>query len=144
MSGSPSDAVHVMVGLICDSTGRFLISCRQTTQHMAGAWEFPGGKKESGEARLEALRRELDEELGIAVSAAEPLLELRHAYPDRCVHLDVWLVLAYSGEPEPREGQPLRWVTLDELAEAGLLEADRPIVTALEERYAHQHRASRN
>jgi 8-oxo-dGTP diphosphatase len=133
-----------MVGLVSDPAGRFLISRRQTAQHMAGAWEFPGGKKETGEGRLEALRRELDEELGIAVSAAEPLLELQHAYPDRCVRLDVWLVHAYSGEPEPREGQPLRWVALEDLAEAGLLVADRPIVAALRARHAGQQRASRN
>jgi 8-oxo-dGTP diphosphatase len=97
---------------------------------MAGAWEFPGGKQELGETRREALRRELYEELGIEIEAAEPFIELVHDYPDRSVFLDVWLVLAFSGEPHGREGQPLRWVAIEELGDAGLLEADRPIVEA--------------
>jgi 8-oxo-dGTP diphosphatase len=128
---SPLDPVHVMVGLISDQAGRILISRRGAAQHMAGAWEFPGGKKEPGEARLTALRRELAEELGIAVTAAEPLLELFHDYADRRVRLDVWTVHAYTGEPHSREGQPLRWVAVDDLIDAGLLDADRPIVAAL-------------
>ena len=98
---------------------------------MAGAWEFPGGKKEPDETRRAALERELAEELGIAVVSAEPFMEISHAYPDRQVRLDVWVVAAYTGEPKPRERQPLRWVTVHELADTGLLAADRPIVTAL-------------
>ena len=126
--------VHVLVGLVTDFCGRFLLSRRQAAQHMAGAWEFPGGKKRTGETRFEALRRELAEELGIGVEGAEPLLELVHDYPDRRVKLDVWLVHEYRGEPTAQEGQPLRWVDLDDLGDAGLLEADRPIVEALRAR----------
>lgn len=100
---------------------------------MAGAWEFPGGKKRDDETRLEALNRELAEELGITVERAEPLLELVHDYPDRQVKLDVWLVREYRGEPAGLEGQPLRWVEVAALGEVGLLEADRPIVDALRE-----------
>jgi 8-oxo-dGTP diphosphatase len=98
---------------------------------MAGAWEFPGGKKRPNETRLAALERELAEELGIGVVAAEPFLEISHSYPDRRVWLDVWVVGDYRGEPAPREGQGLRWATVAELADTGLLEADRPIVAAL-------------
>lgn len=127
--------VHVLVGLIADANGRFLISRRGANQHMAGAWEFPGGKKRGGETRLEALRRELAEELGIAVDGAEPLLVLVHTYPDREVELDVWLVHAYRGEPAGLEGQPLRWVALDALPHVGLLEADRPIIEALRQHF---------
>jgi 8-oxo-dGTP diphosphatase len=125
--------IHVLVGLLADSSGRFLISRRQAAQHMAGAWEFPGGKKRDDETRLEALNRELAEELGITVERAEPLLELVHDYPDRQVKLDVWLVREYRGEPAGLEGQPLRWVEVAALGEVGLLEADRPIVDALRE-----------
>jgi 8-oxo-dGTP diphosphatase len=125
------DPVHVMVALIRDAAGRFLINQRGAGQHMAGAWEFPGGKKRLEETPWAALRREAAEELGIAIEVAEPLVELLHDYPDRRVRLDVWIVRAYAGEPQPREGQPLRWVTLDELPQVGLLEADRPIVVAL-------------
>jgi 8-oxo-dGTP diphosphatase len=99
---------------------------------MAGAWEFPGGKKRPNETRLAALERELAEELGIAVVSAEPFMEISHAYPDRRVWLDVWVVGNYRGEPAPREGQGLRWATVEELANTGLLPADRPIVEALQ------------
>jgi 8-oxo-dGTP diphosphatase len=120
-----------MVAILRDPLGRFLINQRAPGAHMAGAWEFPGGKKRADETRFGALQRELAEELGIAVVAAEPFIEISHAYPDRRVRLDVWLVSAYTGEPEPLEGQPLRWVTVEELADTGLLPADRPIVAAL-------------
>jgi 8-oxo-dGTP diphosphatase len=120
-----------MVGLIEDGHGRWLINQRPAGKEMAGAWEFPGGKVGSGEEPLVALHRELHEELGIEVTAAEPLLTLEHDYPEKRVKLDVWRVLAYDGTPEPRERQVLRWVATAELAEAGLLPADRPIVDAL-------------
>ena len=120
-----------MVAIIRDAGGRFLISQRGPGAHMAGAWEFPGGKKGTAETRMTALERELAEELGITVIAAEPFIEISHAYADRRVRLDVWLVRDYSGEPVPREGQPLRWATIDDLAHTGLLEADKPIVAAL-------------
>ena len=103
---------------------------------MEGAWEFPGGKKRSDETCLAALEREVAEELGITVVSAEPFIEVSHAYPDRRVRLDVWIVRDYTGEPEPREGQPLRWVAVEALVDVGLLEADRPIVAALRERVA--------
>ena len=126
-----------MVAIIRDAGGRFLISQRGPGAHMAGAWEFPGGKKGTAETRMTALERELAEELGITVIAAEPFIEISHAYADRRVRLDVWVVSAYTGEPEPREGQELRWVMVEDLLTVGLLEADRPIVAALDERFGH-------
>jgi 8-oxo-dGTP diphosphatase len=120
-----------MVAIIRDAAGRFLIGQRGPGAHMAGAWEFPGGKRAPDETRFAALERELAEELGIAVVSAEPFIEVSHAYPDRRVRLDVWVVGGYTGEPTPREGQALRWATVEELAATGLLEADRPIVAAL-------------
>lgn len=101
---------------------------------MAGSWEFPGGKLDQGEPPVEGLRRELDEEVGIRVETAEPLLEQRYRYPERDVRLDVWWVLSYSGEVRPREGQALRWVEVEELAGVDLLPADAPIVAAIRER----------
>jgi 8-oxo-dGTP diphosphatase len=98
---------------------------------MAGAWEFPGGKRHPGERRFDALCRELAEELGITVTSAEPFVEIVHAYADRQVRLDVWTVGSFSGEPAPKEGQPIRWVRVAELGSAGLLPADRPIIDAL-------------
>ena len=126
-----SSRVHVLVGLIGDGHGRWLVNQRRAGTHRAGAWEFPGGKRLDGEERLVALARELAEELGIEVLDAEPLLELVHDYADKRVLLDVWLVRSYRGRVEPREGQPLRWVTVEELDGLALLEADGPIVEAL-------------
>jgi len=124
-------AVDVVVGLIGDANGRWLVNCRPPGAPLAGSWEFPGGKKEPGEAPFAALKRELDEELGIEVLEAEPVIVLEHDYPDKRVVLDVWQVLRYRGEITAREGQPLRWVTVAECRQIELLEADWPIVERL-------------
>jgi 8-oxo-dGTP diphosphatase len=123
----------VLVGLIADERGRWLVNQRRAGTHMAGLWEFPGGKRQPGETPFAALRRELDEELGIEVIDAVAWFELAHDYPDKQVHLDVWRVRRYGGEVVPREGQALRWITVDEFAELPLLEADWPIVERLRE-----------
>jgi 8-oxo-dGTP diphosphatase len=129
---SPERAVDVLVGLVADSAGRWLVNSRRPGTHLAGFWEFPGGKRRADETPLAALCRELEEELGIEVLEAEPLLELEHEYPDKRVRLDVWRVLRYCGDVSPREGQTLRWVTAAECAELPLLEADWPIVERLD------------
>jgi 8-oxo-dGTP diphosphatase len=128
---SAPSAVDVVVGLIADSSGRWLVNCRPPGTPLAGAWEFPGGKKQPGEAALAALKRELDEELGLEVLEAEPVLVLEHDYPDKRVRLDVWHVLRFRGQATSREGQPLRWVTVAECRDLPLLPADWPIVARL-------------
>ncbi len=125
-------AVDVVVGLIGDSNGRWLVNGRPLGTPLAGSWEFPGGKRQAGETPLAALKRELDEELGVEVLEAEPVLVLEHDYPDKRVRLDVWHVLSYRGEASGREGQPLRWVTAEECRELPLLPADWPIVARLD------------
>ena len=134
MAGSSergASRLDVVVALIRDSHGRILVSRRKPGSHMAGFWEFPGGKRASGETPRDALARELDEELGISVLAAEPFMSLDHEYPDREVALDVWTVSDFDGEPRPREGQQLDWVEPDGLREIGLLPADIAIVERL-------------
>ena len=127
------DEIDVVVGIIRDADGRVLVNQRLPGTHMEGFWEFPGGKRRADEDRETALARELKEELGIDVLRAEPLLRLRHDYPERTVHLDVWTILDYSGAPHSREGQDIDWVDPDLLKERGLLPADRPIVAKLVE-----------
>jgi 8-oxo-dGTP diphosphatase len=129
MSGR--EPLHVLVGLIGDESGRWLVNQRRPGTELAGFWEFPGGKRQSGETPLAALRRELSEELGIEVLSAEPWLTLAHDYPDKRVRLDVWRVLDYSGAITAREAQLLDWVPTDRLAGLPLLPADLPIVAAL-------------
>jgi 8-oxo-dGTP diphosphatase len=123
--------IDVVVGLISDASGRWLVNCRLPGTPLAGSWEFPGGKRQQGETPLAALERELDEELGIQVLEAEPVLTLEHDYPDKRVRLDVWHVRRFEGPVTAREGQPLRWVTVAECRELALLEADWPIVERL-------------
>lgn len=123
--------IHVVAGTIADADGRVLIAQRPRGRHMAGRWEFPGGKLAAGEDPLAGLKRELAEELGIAVHAARPLIRLRHTYPERRVLLDVWQVTDYEGEPQALESQALAWARPDDLPQHDLLEADRAIVTAL-------------
>ncbi len=123
--------IHVIAGALSDGEGRVLIAQRPRGRHMAGRWEFPGGKLDSGEPVLDGLKRELAEELGIVVREARPLIRLRHSYPDRRVLLDVWQVTAYEGEPRSLDSQTLTWARPDELPGHDLLEADRAIVTAL-------------
>jgi len=123
--------LHVVAGVLRDRRERVLLAERPPGTHLAGGWEFPGGKRKRRESRLEALRRELGEELGIADVEAHPLIRIRHHYPDRSVLLDVWAVTRYRGAPEGRDGQALRWCVPGALAHAGILPADRPVVTAL-------------
>lgn len=121
----------MVAGVVRDGPDRVLLAQRPAGKHLAGGWEFPGGKLEPGERPLEALCRELDEELGLAVLAAQPLIRIRHDYPGRRVLLDVWTVSEHRGEPEGRDGQALRWCPIEALSEAGILPADRPVIAAL-------------
>lgn len=133
MSAPRKPEIAVAAGVLRDRAGRALIAQRPEGKHQAGWWEFPGGKLHDAETPLEALIRELREELSIEVRSAEPLLTYRHDYPERIVELHVWHVIAFTGEPIAVEGQALRWSPIDELLETGLLPADRPIVEALVE-----------
>ena len=122
--------LHVAVGVILRNDC-VLIARRPDNVHKGGLWEFPGGKVETGETVIQALARELDEELGIVIGASAPLLEINHDYPGKQVLLDVYLVKAFSGTPCGREGQPLVWATLDQLADYAFPEANAPIIAAL-------------
>jgi mutator protein MutT len=124
--------IHVVAAAVMDAKGRVLIAQRPAGKHMAGGWEFPGGKLEPGEERLAGLARELREELGISIiGTPRPLIRVRHTYTSREVLLDIWVAKRYSGEARGLDGQALRWCTQDELATVELLPADAPIVRAL-------------
>ncbi|WP_338545879.1 Nudix family hydrolase [Pseudomonas benzopyrenica] len=129
--------LHVVAAVIRDPQGQILIAQRPAHKHQGGLWEFPGGKVEAGEAPAVALERELAEELGIRVTAARPLLQVRHDYPDQAVLLDVWQVDAFTGKAHGAEGQPLTWVAPRALLDYDFPAANRPIVQAarLPDRY---------
>ncbi|MEP6546453.1 MAG: NUDIX domain-containing protein [Gammaproteobacteria bacterium] len=131
-SGDSGPVVHVVAAAVIDAAGRVLIAQRPAGKHLAGGWEFPGGKLEPGEERVAGLARELMEELGIAlVGIPRPLIRVRHTYAAKVVLLDIWVVKRYLGEPQGLDGQALRWCPEEELPGANLLPADRPIVAAL-------------
>lgn len=129
--------IHVAAAVVRCADGLVLIAKRPLDKHQGGLWEFAGGKVEAGEAVETALARELLEELGIGVTAARPLIQVRHDYPDKHVLLDVWEVSAFSGEPHGAEGQPLAWVAPARLSDYAFPAANRPIVAAarLPDRY---------
>ena len=123
--------IQVAVAVVIDRRGRVLIAQRPAGKHLAGCWEFPGGKIEAGETPRQGLARELEEELGITIDHPRPLMRLSHAYPTGEVLLDVWVVRRYRGEPRGLDGQALVWCSRRALAAAELLPADQPIVKAL-------------
>jgi 8-oxo-dGTP diphosphatase len=123
--------LEVVAGALFDASGRVLIAQRPPGKMLAGRWEFPGGKLHDGEAAYDGLVRELREELGVEVQAAERLVRYQHEYPGRVVWLDMWVVGAWSGEPQGLDGQALKWVEVARLQEEDILEADAPIVAAL-------------
>lgn len=108
-----------------------LISRRADGVHQGGLWEFPGGKVEPNETPLEALGRELAEELGIRPQAARPLIQVHHDYGDRTIWLDVWRVESWSGEPRGQEGQAIRWAEPKSLDANLFPPADAPVISAL-------------
>lgn len=132
-----SDAIHVAAGVILDGQHRVLLACRPEHKHQGGLWEFPGGKVEPGEQVAQALSRELFEELHIAVRTSAPLLRVEHDYGDKRVLLDVWLVTAFTGEPQGREGQRIAWVAVSELASYDFPAANSAIVQAVQQLPCH-------
>lgn len=126
-----TELVHVAAAAIIDGHGRVLLSLRPDHVHQGGLWEFPGGKVEAGEQVVEALKRELHEEVGVEVEQARPLIRIRHRYPDREVLLDVWRVDRIRGSARGREGQVVEWVEPSQLQRRSMPAADVPIVNAV-------------
>ncbi len=122
--------IHVAAAVIENRSGDILLARRPKHVHQGDLWEFPGGKVETGEDVTVALRRELEEELGIKVTHASPLIRIPHAYLDRQVLLDVWRVSGFEKLAHGAEGQIIRWVKRDRLRDYDFPAANRPIVTA--------------
>ena len=123
--------VHVAAAAVIRGDGRVLIARRPATVDQGGLWEFPGGKLAPYETGLEALKRELNEELGIQIVRAQPLIRVHHEYADKHILLDVWQVREYDGDPYGREGQPVRWVEVDDLPNYPFPAANMPILRAV-------------
>lgn len=130
-SGKSGPLVHVVAGVMTDARDRVLLARRTEGRDLAGLWEFPGGKVDPGETPMQALARELDEELGIRVQATEPLICVPQQYRDKRILLEVHRVTRYAGKPRDREQQALAWSPHDRLATYPMPPADRPVVAAL-------------
>jgi len=120
--------IEVCAAMICDGH-RVLLATRPAHSHLAGKWEFPGGKKRTGESDEACIRRELREELGLDPVAIRPLASLTHEYPAKRVHLHfLHCTLAPGAVPHSREGQQLGWFPVAELNTVDLAAADRRFV----------------
>jgi len=130
--------VNLIVVVACaliDADGRVLITRRPEGKAMAGLWEFPGGKLESGEAPETALIRELEEELGIDTmeSCLAPLTFASHRYHDFHLLMPLYVCRRWRGIPDGREGQTIKWVRPLRLRDYPMPDADKPLIPALTE-----------
>jgi 8-oxo-dGTP diphosphatase len=125
--------IHVVIGILYNAQREILVAEREKHKFQGGRWEFPGGKVENNEDSFVALQREMREEIGIDVVSANPWRKFQHAYPDKVILLDVWHITDYLGEPHGKEGQPIRWVSLNNLPELEIPDANWDVVKMLME-----------
>jgi len=119
-----------VVAAVIEDDDRFLLTRRQVGVHLAGMWEFPGGKIDPGETDHGALERELREELGADVEVGERMYGTSHAYPDRTIELSFYRC-TLKNSPQPLLGQEIRWVPRSELVSLGFPPADTEFITLL-------------
>jgi 8-oxo-dGTP diphosphatase len=123
--------IEVAAAVMQRADGRFLLAQRPPGKLYAGYWEFPGGKIEAGEPPERALARELHEELGIDIERAYPWLTREYVYPHGQVRLNFFRVLAWRGEPHPREDQAIAWQALGAPSVSPMLPANAPVLASL-------------
>ncbi len=118
---------------LVDAQKRVLLARRPPGREMAGLWEFPGGKAGPDETPETALIRELKEELGVTVDAADlrPIAFASHAYAKFHLLMPLYLCRNWQGAPRPREGQELAWVRPGDLEDYPMPPADIPLIPAL-------------
>ena len=119
-----------VVAAVIERDDRFLLTLRPPGTHLAGHWEFPGGKCHPAETHVEALRRELHEELDVVAIVGERVYSITHAYPDKTVELHFYRC-DFEGEPKPMLGQEMKWVARAELTALPFPEADAALIAQL-------------
>ena len=119
-----------VVAAIIERDGAFLVARRLKGTHLAGLWEFPGGKCESGETHVECLQRELREELGVEARVGPEVLATEHVYPERTVRLH-FRACQIEGAPQPLLGQQIQWVQGDSLRALEFPAADAELIEML-------------
>jgi 8-oxo-dGTP diphosphatase len=123
-------SVEVSAALIFRN-GKLLITQRKAKSHLGGLWEFPGGKRESGETFEACLIREIGEELGVEISTGELFDEIAHDYPEKSVRLKFFVCKLLSGEPQPLDCAAVKWVGKDQLAGFEFPAADAQLLEKL-------------
>ena len=126
-----ADLVEVVAALVQDEKGRYLITQRRKGSHLAGLWEFPGGKREADESLEEALGRELTEELSARFAVGQRVETVRWEYPERTIVIHFYRCRLESGTIEPREDQAMAWVAPDRLSDFDFPPADRDLIARL-------------
>ncbi|HHI70107.1 MAG TPA: 8-oxo-dGTP diphosphatase MutT [Rhodobacteraceae bacterium] len=127
--------VLVSAVALIDRDGRVLLAQRPEGKSMAGLWEFPGGKVESGETPESALIRELQEELGIDTwsSCLAPLTFASHSYKDFHLLMPLFACRKWQGTPRPKENQVLKWINVNDLRNYPMPPADVPLIPVLQD-----------
>ena len=123
----------IVVAAVIECDDAFLLTLRPDGTHLSGHWEFPGGKVHHSETHIEALRREIFEELDAVADVGELVHTVTHAYPEKTVALFFYRC-RLAGEPKPMMGQQMRWVKRRELASLPFPDADRDLIAHLIER----------
>ncbi len=126
------NALQVAVAVIINDAREVLVALRDQQAHQGGLWEFPGGKIETGESIMQALAREVHEELDIDIVHSRLFKSIRYAYPDKQVMLHFCMVDAFHGAPASAEGQSLKWLATDSLKPSLFPAANRSIIRALQ------------
>ena len=122
--------IVTVVAAVIEENGRFLVTRRQHGVHLAGMWEFPGGKIDPDETHEQALRREIREELETDIDVHELVFEIEHTYPERTVALFFYRCVL-QGTPRPLLGQEMRWAAREELRTLGFPPADEELIKRL-------------
>jgi 8-oxo-dGTP diphosphatase len=120
----------LVLAAVVERDGAFLLTRRLKGTHLAGTWEFPGGKCEPGESHEACLRRELLEELGVDATIGDEVFTVTHTYPERTVELH-FRACALHGEPSPQIGQEMVWARREDLLMLEFPEADRELIRRL-------------
>ena len=123
--------VNVAVGILMKRNGDVLLAQRPNGKPMAGYWEFPGGKVELGESIFDALKRELQEEIGVRLLSAKPWCGIEYKYAHAHVRLHFYISHEWCGEPQSLEGQTLAWQGIVDVIP--LLPATIPLIEWLNE-----------
>ena len=127
---TPRRVIVVLAAVVEQEGGRLLVTRRIDGTHLAGLWEFPGGKCEPGESHEACLTRELAEELGVEAEIGDELLTTEHDYTDRVIRLH-FRRCRIAGDPQPLLGQEIRWIHRRELLTLEFPPADRELIDLL-------------